>query len=279
MSRRPTILGLALLALFFWGALFAQPALAGNRGADGEFEKRESSHFVLYQDVDIDRSSGFNGSRRFENRVLEVLEQGFDELDDALGLRPPRRIQVMIYDPAIFDANFAGRFRFSAAGFYNGTIYIRGGTKVDARLVRTLHHELVHAAFDAEAPSLVLPAWLNEGTAEWFEARAIGKRGLSAHEAGLLEKVAGQGQLFSLWQLSDPSFVGMGPQAARLAYLQSYGFIEYLTRRYGDDSLKRLCSTLIRKRNLDRAVKLTYRAELVELEERFVTDYGGTFGG
>jgi hypothetical protein len=266
---------LLLCALLF---AVAAPVGAGNRGADGNFEKRESSHFVLFQDVDIDRSSGFHGSRRFENKVLAVLEDAFDELDGALGLRPARRVQVMVYDPGLFDAQFAGRFRFSAAGFYNGTIYIRGGTQVDAALVRTLHHELVHAAFDAEAPSMVLPAWLNEGIAEWFEARAVGKRGLSGREDAILAQYGREGQLFTLWQLSAPSFVGLGPNSARLAYLQSYAFIEHLARRNGDDSLRRLCDALLRKRNLERAVKVTYRSGLADLEEDFVSRYGGVGG-
>ena len=38
------------------GCLLGLANLAGaaNRGADGEFEERRSSHFVLFQDVDID---------------------------------------------------------------------------------------------------------------------------------------------------------------------------------------------------------------------------------
>ena len=49
-------------------------AQAQARGADGKFEKRASSHFVLYQDVAIDESSGLRGSRRFEQLVLAELE-------------------------------------------------------------------------------------------------------------------------------------------------------------------------------------------------------------
>jgi hypothetical protein len=266
------LLGLTLLSI-------PSAPEARNRGADGDFERRESSHFVLYQDVDIDRRSGFHGSRRFEARLLAVLEEAYDELGDTLGLRPPRRLEVRVYDPALFDAQFAGRFRFTAAGFYNGTIYIRGGTQVDARMMGTLYHELVHAAFDAVAPSLVLPAWLNEGLAEWFEARAVGKRGLSGREDAALATVGGQGGLFSLWQLSDSSFASFEPKSAHLAYLQSYAFVEYLSRRHGDDSLRRLCDALIRKRNLERAFKVTYRAELADLEERFRSEYAGSIGG
>jgi hypothetical protein len=252
---------------------------ARDRGADGHFEKRESSHFVLYQDVDIDRTSGLRGSRNFENQVLDTLEQAYDDLDRSLGLRPSRPIDVVIYDPSVFDAQFAGAFRFAAAGFYSGTIHVRGDTVVRAPLVRTLHHELVHAAWAAEAPSLVLPGWFNEGVAEWFEARAVGKRQLSPQEAGVLSQLAREGQLFSFWDLSFPSFSHLDGSSARAAYLQSYGFVEYLAREHGDDSLRRLCTTLLRKRNLDRALSLTFRDDLDGLATRFASEYGGSLGG
>ena len=247
---------------------------ARNRGADGNFEKRESSHFVLFQDVDIDKTSGLRGSRHFENEVLKILEEAYDQLDDALGLRPSRPIDVIIYDPSVFDAQFGGAFRFTAAGFYSGTIHIRGDIQVRPSLVRTLHHELVHAAWDAEAPSLILPAWLNEGVAEWFEARAIGKHQLSGREASALSQLARQGRLMSFWDLSEPSFSRMGPESARLAYLQSYAFIEFLARSHGDDSVRRLCKAVLRKRDLDRAFTTTFRADLEKLMERFAFETG-----
>jgi len=50
---------------------------AADRGADGRYDERRSSHFVLLQDVDIDRRSGWRGSRRFEIEVLDVLEAAF----------------------------------------------------------------------------------------------------------------------------------------------------------------------------------------------------------
>ena len=250
-------------------------AAAKNRGADGNFEKRVSSHFALYQDVAIDRTSGLRGSRHFENEVLATLETAYDQLDDWLGLRPDRRIDVVIYDPQIFDHHFGGLFRFSAAGFYSGTIHIRGAVQVHNALRRTLYHELVHAAFDAEAPAMELPGWLNEGLAEWFEARAVGKRQLSPGEYRVLSMLASQDRLFTLWQLSGASFGHLGPEPAQVAYLQSYAFIDYLTRSHGDRSLRRLCATLLRKRNLERAIRLTYRADLDDLELRFASEYRG----
>ena len=252
----------------------AASAPAADRGADGRFEKRTSSNFVLYQDVDIDETGGLRGSRRFEQLVLEELERAYDRLDGFLALRPPRRIEVLVYDPAIFDANFGRLFRFQAAGFYGGVIRIRGSTQLTVELGRVLHHELVHAAFDVAAPSLVLPAWFNEGIAEWFEARALGKRRLSSGELAYLVRARQSGGLLPLAALSPPSFARLGSNAATLAYLQSYGMIEYLARRHGDRALRELCEAVMRSRDIERSLRRTYRMGLGELEAGFIADLG-----
>ena len=260
------------LALLLVAGL-AAPVPARDRGADGKFDKRESSHFVLYQDVDIDESGGLRGSRRFEQQVLDELERAYDLLDKMLGLRPRRRIDVIVYDPAVFDGQFAGRFRFAAAGFYNGVIAVRGDVVVAHQLARVLRHELVHAAFDAAAPSLILPAWMNEGIAEWFEARTMAKRYLSPGELGHLQRAWNAGVLLPVEAISAPSFAGFGPEAARLAYLQSYGMIEYLARTFGENSLPRFIDAVMRSRRVDRAMDRIYRMTVQDLVDRFMAEF------
>ena len=248
---------------------------AGARGADGEFVERRSSHFLLLQDVAIDRSGGFHGSRRFEIEVLAELERAYEKLDALLGLRPERRLRVVIYDPARFDAQFAGLFRFPAAGFYGGAICIRGDTRLTAALARVLHHELVHAALDLAAPSLVLPGWVNEGGAEWFEVRAAaGQRGLSGRQRAALAELAGQGALHPLSVLSVSSFAGLGPRAASIAYLQSYALVDFLVRQGGERKLARFYDELLRTRHLDRALRRIYRLDAATLEARFFAELG-----
>lgn len=249
-------------------------AEAQAQGADGKFEKRTSSHFVLYQDVAIDESSGLRGSRRFEQLVLAELEEAHDRLRALLGLEPPRPIEVVIYDPSVFDRQFNGLFRFSAAGFYAGVIRVRGDTMLGVGLSRVLHHELVHAALDAAMPSTALPGWLNEGLAEWFEARASGKRRLSEREFAVLAYWRRQGGLFSLAQLSSPSFVRFGPEAATLAYLQSYGMLVYLARVSDERALRAMVEEMVRTRNLSRAIQRAFRADLAELEAGFQAELG-----
>lgn len=265
-SMRSHALHVARVGLCALATLNATAAGALGGGADGEYEKRTSSHFVLYQDVDIDQTSGLRGSRRFEQDVLETLEAAFDRLDTMLGLRPDRPIVVTVHDPAIFDARFAGLFRFPAAGFYGGTVHVRGARVADGRLQHTLHHELVHAALDAEAPSLFVPAWVNEGLAEYFEARALGQRGLSGRQAEALSRLIAQGRAYSLADLGGASFAQLGPEGAQIAYLQSYALIDGIASDYGERRLREWLLEFVRSGDLDRATRRVLRSDLPEIE-------------
>ena len=267
LVRSATRWASALLAV-----LVAGGASAGDRGADGKFERRESSHFILFQDVDIDRQGGWNGTRRFEQGVLDELERAYDNLDRFMGLRPERKIQVLVYDPQIFDQSFAPYFRFPLAGVYQGVIRVRGDTQVTVQLAQVLTHELVHAAFDQAMPSFGLPAWLNEGSAEWLEARVFSKRRLSRGELNALTHAARNGGLVPISQLSTRSFGRLGPRAAQLAYLQSYAMIEYLARHYGDGAMREFYRRLVQSRNIERSMQKTFRMGVADLEAAFFAE-------
>ena len=252
LRRVRSIAGLALLAAFALGAAPAAARAAG--GADGRFDDRRSAHFLLREDVAIDRRTGPQGAKRFQHDVLEVLERGYDLLDDTLGLRPRRRIEVEIYDPQLFDARFAGLFPFPAAGFYGGVIRVRGDVQVTAHLASTLHHELVHAALDAAAPSLAIPIWLNEGLAEWFAARAAGQPAIGPHRRAVLADGAQRGLLLPLAAISEPSLLHLAAEDAPLAYLQSTALVDQVVQRGGERALRELLAQLFRTGDLDRAL-------------------------
>jgi hypothetical protein len=252
---------LPLLLLLLLGA----PASAGrNSGADGDFSERSSKHFRLLQDVDIDRYTGVGGTRQFERNVLRVLETAYDDVGDSVSIRPRAKVAVLIYDPGAFDGRFQSRFGFRAAGFFDGAIHVRGGTRVDGRLVAVLYHEYVHAAL----------AWLNEGLAEYFEARAVGKRYLSAQEAAGLRHASRSGQWIPLRALSMSSFSHMGADSASLAYLQSYATVDHLVRRHGMRDMQALCERLVRSRNIDVALRRTYDRSLAEIEADLRAELG-----
>ena len=221
MSRIALLPLATFLGLMVWGP---GESPAKDRGADGHFSQRRSSHFVLYQDVAIDHYSGPTGSREFERGVLDALEDSFDRVVKLLGVRPVRPVEVVVYDAEVFDTRFRDLFGFRAAGFYHGIIRVRGATRLSNDLLRTLQHEYVHAALDG-ASTATLPAWLNEGLAEWVEGVAVGKRHLSHSELALLVEALRRGKLPTLASLQGKSFAGLTPEQASLAYLKSYAVI------------------------------------------------------
>ncbi len=250
-------------------ALAAMPtgsALARDRGADGVFERRTSSHFELFEDVDIDHWSGRDGTRAFETAVTDVLENAYDRVAEILDVRPGGRRRVVVYDPADFDRRFAQSFGFRAAGFFDGAIHVRGGVQVDARVARTLHHEYVHCALAAAAPAIALPGWVNEGLAEWFENLAVGKRSLSDGERAFLADAARRGLLPPLSVLETPSFAHQDGATAAVSYVHAYAALDVLARRRGDRGLRDFVRTLLRTRNVEAALRRTYSLDTALLD-------------
>ncbi len=246
------------------------PTAASGDGADGEFSERRSLHFVVHQDVGIDNYTGWNGSRRFERRVLDVLEDAYREVRASLGVAPTRAVQVIVWDPELFERQYDGLFRFQAAGFYDGVVHVRGATNVSAELTATLYHEFVHATLDAASPRGSFPGWLNEGVAEYFERLALGRRTPSFAEYAALRDAYAGGEWIPLAELGTTSFGHLPSERARLAYLESYAAVELLVRQRGADSLGRLLKRITQTNNVDRALQRTYRLDLAKLENKLI---------
>jgi hypothetical protein len=252
-------------------ALAWPPGRAAGDGADGDYDQRRSQHFVLLQDVDIDNYTGASGSRKFERDVLIILERAHDEIREALRIEPGARTRVIVYDPGVYDREYAALFGFQSAGFFDGAMHVRGATAVDALLVRTLHHEYVHAALASQVPREALPAWLNEGLAEYFE-RPQHERQLTRGELAALQQALQQGQWLPLAQLSGPSFADLDGAGAALAYLEAFAVVEHLARRHGVRELARVWLNVARY-GPERGLRRTYRLGFGEIEEALVAEF------
>lgn len=261
--RSPGRVALAWVAALL---LVAAAPARGDDGPDGRFDRSSSDHFVLYQDVGIGHRTGWRGSRQFEREVLTTLERAHDGLRDLLGIAPRSRITVVVYAPDVFDAQFAGVAAFPAAGFYQGVIRVRGGVRLTPEVDRVLRHEYVHAALASAAPSLVLPALVNEGLAEWFARRSLGLPPFDGWEVGVLAESQRRGALPGLGALLAPSFVRLDPSAAALAYLQSRAFVAHLVHRHGERSLLEFWRVLVRSRSFERALDRAYGQDLAQIE-------------
>ena len=241
-------------------------------GADAGWSERSSSHFQLFEAVGFARYSGPDGSRAFERAVLAALEDAHLDVRETLGVEPHNRVRVYVYEPSAFDAAFSARFGFRAAGFWDGAVNVRGSHGVDARLVATLHHEYLHAALESVAPRDLWPAWLNEGLAEYFERRALGREHLDANEDAQLRAAVASGAWLPLADLCGPTLAGLAQAPAELAYLESYAVVEMTFRRAGRDRVKSLVRELGRTHALDRALQSALHVNLAGLEAQLVSE-------
>lgn len=265
MTQRQTGRLVAILALLTAGLLGI------DRGADGHFGEQRSLHFVVLEDVAID---GHVKRRRFEREVTQVLEHAYRSVGDVLGLRPRGKVRVVLYDSKAFDRLYGNLFAFRAAGFYERAIHVRAGVRVDLDLARTLHHEYTHAALAAAAGGYRPPGWVNEGLAEWFEARSVGQRALGRAQRRRLWVASRQGGVPALAALSGPSFVGLSAGQAELAYLWSYAAIDHLAHSRRPDRLRRFVELLLRSRDPGAALRRVYRLDLDALDRELRLELG-----
>jgi hypothetical protein len=236
------------------------------------WSERSSSHFQLFESVGFARYSGPEGSREFERAVLAALEDAHKQVREQLKVEPRNRVKVLVYAPDAFDADYASRFGFRAAGFWDGAIHVRGGQQFDARLISTLHHEYVHSALESVAPRDLWPAWLNEGMAEYFEHQVLGQSHLIAPEDQRLRAAVASGEWIPLAELSGPTLAGLGQAQAELAYLESYAAVEMMFRRAGQARVQSLVREVGRTHSPERALQSTMRVDLAGLEAQLVAE-------
>jgi hypothetical protein len=241
-------------------------------GAEAGWSERTSSHFQLFESLGFARYSGPSGSRAFERAVLATLEDAHAKVRDALRVEPRTKVHVYVYAPDVFDAEYARRFGFRAAGFWDGAMHVRGGQYFDARLVSTLHHEYVHAALETAAPREVWPAWLNEGLAEYFERTALGQDHLLAPEDARLRGAVASGTWIPLEDLCGPTLAGLSQAPAELAYLESYAAVEMMFRRAGLARVQSLVREMARTRSLERALDGSLHVTLAGLEAQLISE-------
>lgn len=198
--------------------------------AEREFQRDRSVHFELSYDgwrgVLLDAAPD----------VLDELERHYIELALIFGLHPAERgrprIPVVLYRREEFTsitglADWAG-------GSYDGTIRVpmQEGRALDAELSVLLRHELIHA-FVRESGGGSVPAWLNEGLAQWFHSSA-------AADVARARRAISQHGWIDLGRLQR-AFAALGePAEIAAAYAQSLALVEYLERAHGRDALLRM---------------------------------------
>jgi tetratricopeptide (TPR) repeat protein len=227
--------------------------LSNESSVEKSFDKAGSAYFDLRYQGNIHSSTAYD--------LRSVLMQARRDVGREFYYWPRHRIVVLIYSPE----NFAKVRRGPdwAAGVYDGKIRVPFSDSPSAResVKSTLVHEYTHALIH-DLTGRSCPVWLNEGIAEYQEAKL---------RKGSLQKLriaARIDQLIPLDQL-DAAFRTNDVDKALLAYQQSYSLVTYLVERHQFFRVRRILEHLTAGETLDNAFKKEYFVSAEQLEKKW----------
>lgn len=179
-----------------------------------QFSRTDGAHFTVLFEGSADQAAA--------DRVLNVLEEAYWRIGDALSVYPQRPITVVLYGAEQFRD--LTRLPEWATGVYDGRIKVpMGGDSTSTTdLRRVLEHELVHAVV-AHVAGPTVPAWLNEGLATALEPGGL------AWAESLLDTTATRVPFAQLAR----GFRGLSLGEAKPAYAQSALAVQSLLDRHG----------------------------------------------
>lgn len=132
----------------------------------------------------------------------------------------------------------------------------------------TLKHELTHLLLHRHITETVLPAWLDEGVAQWI-SEGVPDLVLPGKES-LLSQAAFSGRLLPLDTLTH-SFPQDG-QGLALAYEESRSVVDYIIQNYGKNGVLNILESMRRGTGYKEAIEMALMIPLPELEQRWRED-------
>ena len=156
-------------------------------------------------------------------------------------------------------------------------IYLKTDT-LGTSLRSGLTHEYVHLLLEEKAPLLDWPAWVNEGTARYFEydsqVHAQSYAALRAKVYGSIDQIkqaAAAGSLFSFAALESQRDWNRqpDPDRAALQYAQSYVAMRFLVERFSESALLLLLNNLANGQSLAQAIQAATGQTYTAFEQAF----------
>ena len=227
--------------------------LTTEQAVERQFDRAGNVHFDLrYQD-------GINYSAAYDLR--KVLDQARRDVGRDFGYWPRHQIVVLVYSEEAFKQVRQGPDWVAA--LYDGKIRLPfpRSPQAQEQLKSTLVHEYTHAIIH-DITSNQCPVWMNEGLAEFEEARTR-KPNLQ-----LLQFAIRKEQMIPLASL-DSAFKSRDGNVAGLAYQQSYSLITYLNEKYRFFRIRRILDRIADGQTVDQAIQGELRLSTAQLEQRW----------
>ena len=183
-------------------------------GIHGSFDELRYERFRILFEGHDERSLAMEATRVFNSAFFRIAGK--------LGEYPPATIVAVLYTEQQFrDVTRAPKW---SGGAYDGRIRIpvAGASQQPELFERVLTHELTHAIIAGIAPTGV-PAWLNEGLAQYFD-------GTDSNAAQ--RRMRALGRAIPLKHL-EGGFGGLGAAEAQVAYDESLLAVNVIAERPG----------------------------------------------
>ena len=170
---------------------------------------------------------------------------------------------------------------FEAGFFWSGSTHPGIYGRVDffrSDVLKLITHEYVHLLLDEEYGDRDIPAWLNEGMAEYLEyelalddPRSDSSRTSMYYSADLAIANAQAGTLFPLESLeSRRLWNARSGDEVQLQYAQAHMAVRYMVETYGVRKVTDVIGRLSQVTNLERAIQQATGISYAVLEQRIV---------
>ena len=216
---------------------------------------REEHFLIKYAGED-------RGLEGFELR--ELLRTTYREVGQDLGYFFKHKVVVLLYDEEEFR-ELSGAPHWSS-GVYDGKIrlpaYRKGLTLTEIQKV--MRHELTHA-FVVEMSRGLCPAWLNEGLAEYEEAK------VEAPDLRIMRAAIKTNTLYPLSTLFAKTGLVevMDPLEVQLFYVEAYAVVKYIAERYSMFHVKKMLELFRQGKDSFEVVQEVLKISPLELENRW----------
>lgn len=196
-------------------------------------------------------------ARERASMALEAASDAMARMAPVLGFDPSEPIRIVSYStyrdmlPALplRQQVIAGHVQTEGMAFADERVVVVRG--FDPKVRGITAHEITHLAIaevTGRAKTLI-PAWLNEGLAEYGNVEPTADYDEALHQSISLRR------LKPLWTLTD---FGGDPVGIMTAYGQGRAVVQHLITTYGEDSIADLMQAIRGTLNIDQALERVY---------------------
>ncbi len=256
LQRRLFLNGMVFPLLLLLSSIIISPAWAA------EYLKQQTPHFsFFYQAADSNIAEYLIGRAELARQDI-IADLGWEsEANTRVYIAPSRAEFQKLQPQQDKSPSWASALAYPGLNLIllNSPRAIRG---LEQDILITFRHELTHIVVGRAFGGVDIPRWLNEGLA-MYEAKEWDLNRMANITQGVLS-----GRLIPLRELTQD--FPLEPEAAALAYAQSFYLVAYLLDKKGAEGFHQFIREYAKGRSFEQVLKQTYGLGLVELEEEWL---------